>query len=58
MSARRLSVVHTHNCQHTDKHNGKSECEYPRQLAIKQDRACSTPIRAFLQDRAQARNIL
>ena len=44
--------AHTNGCQQTDEHNAKSECESPRQLAIKQDRACSPPIGAFLQGQA------
>mmetsp|Transcript_62498 Transcript_62498/g.103035 ORF Transcript_62498/g.103035 Transcript_62498/m.103035 type:complete len:99 (-) Transcript_62498:65-361(-) len=54
------TAIHTptHDCQQTDKHNAESKCESPPQLAIKQDRACSTPMGAVLQDTAQARNIL
>ena len=44
--------THTHGCQQTDEHNAKSKCESHHQLAIKQDRACSTKIGAFLQGQA------
>ena len=45
--------THTHTIARQTGNNSVSECQNPRQLDIKQDRACPTPIGAFLQYRVR-----
>ena len=45
--------THTHTIARQTGNNSVSECQNPRQLDIKQYRACPTPIGAFLQYRAR-----
>ena len=47
--------THTHTIARQTGNNSVSECQNPHQLDIKQDRACPTPIGAFLQYRARGR---
>ena len=54
-SSETATHTHTHTIARQTGNNSVSECQNPRQLEIKQDRACPTPIGAFLQYRARGR---
>ena len=64
--ARTHAHTHTHTHTHTRAraiarqtgNNSGSKCQNPRQLDVKQDRVCPTPISAFLQYRGQDGYIL
>ena len=49
------SSPNTHTIARQTGNNSVSECQNPRQLDIKQDKACLTPIGAFLHHRARGR---